>query len=58
MLKGHSGALPHKEALLSQAIKFHIRSLARVKDLLSFAPLPHAWPLRILVIVLTIIAFI
>ena len=40
--KGHSGTLAHKEEVLSQTIKFHTRSLARVRNLLSSAHLPHA----------------
>jgi len=40
--KGLSGTLAHKEEVLSQTIKFHTRSLARVRNLLSSAHLPHA----------------
>ena len=40
--KGLSGTPAHKEEVLSQTIKFHTRSLARVRNLLSSAHLPHA----------------
>lgn len=53
-LQGPCGAPAYKGTILSQAITLPSRSLARVEDLLFFAPLPHSWTWRILIALITL----